>query len=310
MGFCGVGGDLGLQGVEAGEAALLADVGVQRHRQFGVVDVGIEVEDVDLEPAFRALVHRRAAADVRDTVAPPAVWQPDRHRIDAARGLQVAAEGDVGGGEADRAAARVAVRDGAADGPGAAEIGGGAFGIAVLQHAADARGGDRAGAVGEQRHQGQPHAERFGARGEEVGAAAAAPTEGEVRAAHQMARAETLVQHLGHEGLGRHQAEFVVEGQLVEQGDAQRLECRGALGRQREAERRVVGAEVLARMRLEGQHAEGQLRPRRVRGLDHLGMAAMHAVEIAQRHDGAACIGGKLAPVVEDADHDRDGTWT
>ena len=39
--------------------------------------------------------------------------------------------------------------------------------------------------------------------GEEIGAAAAAAAEGEVRAANQVAGAEALVQHLGHEGLGR-----------------------------------------------------------------------------------------------------------
>ena len=232
------------------------------------------------------------------------VGQPDRHRIDAARRLQMTPERDVGGGKADCAAARVAVRHRAADGPGAAEIGGGALGVAVLQHAADARGGDRAGAVGQQRHQGQPHAQSLGARGEEIGVAAAAMAEREVRAADQVPRAEALVQHLGHEGLGRHQAEFVVEAQLVQQRDAERLQRVGAFGRQGQAERRVIRAEMLARMRLEGQHAERHLRPRRVRRPDHLGMAAMHAVEIAQRHRGAARIGGQVAPVVEDAHHD------
>ena len=102
----------------------------------------------------------------------------------------------------------------------------------------------------------------------------------------------------------------MVEAQFVEQRDTERFQGGGAFGRQGQTERRVIRAEVLARMRLEGQYAERHLRPRRVCRLDHLGMAAMHAVEIAQRHRGAACIGGKFAPVVVDPDHDRDGTWT
>ena len=92
--------------------------------------------------------------------------------------------------------------------------------------------------------------------GQEIGAAAAAAAEREVRAAHQVPRAEALVQYLGDERLGRHQAEFVVEAQFVDQRDAERLQCVGALGRQRQAKRRVIRAEMLARMRLEGQHRQ------------------------------------------------------
>ena len=42
----------------------------------------------------------------------------------AQNGFQVPAEGDVGGGEADSTASGVAVSDLAADGPGAAQVGG------------------------------------------------------------------------------------------------------------------------------------------------------------------------------------------
>ena len=156
----------------------------------------------------------------------------------------------------------------------------------------------------------QPHAEGLGPLCQEVGAAAAPPAEREVRAAHQMPRTQPLMQHIADKSLGRHQAEFVVEPQLVDQRDPERLQRRRALGRQRQAERRIVGAEVLARMRLEGQHRERHLRPRRMRRLDHFGMAAVDAVEIAERHGGAARIGRQVPPVVEDPHHARDGTWT
>ena len=164
--------------------------------------------------------------------------------------------------------------------------------------------------VGEQRHKCEAHAERLGALGEEVRSAAATPAEREIRATDEVLRAETLMEDLGHEGLGRHQAEVVVEAEFVEQRHAESRQGVGALGRQREAERRVVRAEMLAGVRLEGEHRERLLRAGGMGGVDHVGVAAMHAIEIAQCDGRAAGVGGKLAPVMEDADHGREGTWT
>jgi hypothetical protein len=45
-----------------------------------------------------------------------------------------------------------------------------------------------------------------------------------------------------------------------------------------------------------------------MRCLDHLCMPAVHAVEIAERYGGPAGIGGEIPPVMEDANHERDGT--
>ncbi len=100
--------------------------------------------------------------------------------------------------------------------------------------------------------QGEAHAEGFGALGEECGAAAAAVAEREIRAADQVAGAETLVEDFADEGFGRHQAECVVEFDFVEQGYAEGGQGFGALGGQGQAERRVVGAEMLARVGFEG----------------------------------------------------------
>ena len=116
------------------------------------------------------------------------------------------------------------------------------------------------------------------------------------------------MQHLGHEFLRRHQAELVVERQLIDQGHPQRRERLGPLGRERQTERRIVRAEMLARMRLEGQRGERHLGARGMRRPDHLRMPPVHAVEVAQRHGGAPRIGGQFPPVMEDPDHDRDGT--
>ena len=69
-------------------------------------------------------------------------------------------------------------------------------------------------------------------------------------------RAEPCVQHLGHELLGRHQAERRVERQLVDAAERRGRPAPPPARRKRQPERRVVGAEKLARMRLEGQHRE------------------------------------------------------
>ena len=54
-------------------------------------------------------------------------------------------------------------------------------------------------------------------RARNVGVAATAVAEREVRPAHQVPRAEALMQHLGDERLRRHLAEVVVERQFVQQ---------------------------------------------------------------------------------------------
>ena len=134
--------------------------------------------------------------------------------------------------------------------------------------------------------------------------------EGEVRAADQVAGAETLVEYIGDEGFGGHQAEGVVEREFVEQGYAECGEGFGAFRGEGEAEGWVVGAEVFARVGFEGEHAERDLGAGGVGGADDLGVAFVHAVEIAEGDGGAFCVGRQIAPVVEDAHQDREGTWT
>ncbi len=108
--------------------------------------------------------------------------------------------------------------------------------------------------------------------------------EGEVRAADEVARADPGMQHLGDERVGGHPRERAVEGQLVEDPHAERRQRRRPRGAERQAERRVVGAEQLARMRLERQHRERGVGARGVGGAQQVGVAEMHAVEIAERH--------------------------
>ena len=135
--------------------------------------------------------------------------------------------------------------------------------------------------------------------------AAAARAEGEVVAAHDVARAKSLQQDVVDEGIGRQRGERLVEALrqhglhavLAQQPDL----CR----RQGEAEGAGVGHEEAARMRLEGER--DQRRAQRARPFAGMRqqrlVAAMHAVEIAERHGAAPPGGGRRPPVVEGRDH-------
>ena len=132
------------------------------------------------------------------------------------------------------------------------------------------------------------------------GRIAAAPVAvGEIRAAAQVSGAQAAVQHLGDEALGVEAREGTVERQFVQDGDAQRLQRRRALVGQGQLERRVVRAEVLARVRLERQHRERPVRTRPVRRAQHVGVAEMHPVEVAERDGRAAGCSRQAAPIAE-----------
>ncbi len=135
-------------------------------------------------------------------------------------------------------------------------------------------------------------------------------TEGEIRAAGEVARTQTLVQHIRHERLGRHQAEGVVERQFVEQDHPQRGHGVRPLRRQGQAEGRVVGAEHLARVRLEREERERRMGPCGMGGAQHGRVTEMHAVEIPQCHGRVTRVRGQFAPVAEDAHQSGAGTWT
>ena len=135
--------------------------------------------------------------------------------------------------------------------------------------------------------------------------AAAAGAEGEIVAAHDMARAHALQQHVVDEGVGRQGGEGLVEVLRQHGLHAVLLQQPEPGRRQGQPERAGVGHEEAARMGLEGQRHD-----RRVQHLGMLGgaveqrlMAAMHAVEVAQRHRPALPLRGRGLPVVEARDH-------
>ncbi len=120
-----------------------------------------------------------------------------------------------------------------------------------------------------------------------------------------MARAHALQQHVVDEGVGREGGKGLVEVLRQHRLHAVLFQEPEPGGRQGQPERTGVGHEEAARMGLEGQGHD-----RRVQHLGMLGgaveqrlMAAMHAVEIAQRHRSALPLRGRGLPVVEARDH-------
>ena len=134
----------------------------------------------------------------------------------------------------------------------------------------------------------QRHAEAVLAteRGQEVGVAGAPVSEAKVEADHHVAHAEPARQHVVHELLGRLAHEMLVEGEREQLADAEFLQDAYLGPEWRQAGRRLVGSKHLARMRLEGDHAERRPELSRplARRLDQRAMAAVDAVEVADRH--------------------------
>jgi hypothetical protein len=135
----------------------------------------------------------------------------------------------------------------------------------------------------------------------QLGAAGAAPAERDVEADGHVLHGEAADQHLLDELAVAEAGHLEVERQQVQQVHAQGLQRAGLLGMGHQLEGRLAGAEQPARVRVEGDHAQRQLVGQRgFRGLgDHLLVAAMHAVEIAQGHAGAPLAVGQVLPAVD-----------
>ena len=116
-----------------------------------------------------------------------------------------------------------------------------------------------------------------------------------------MDRLQPLAQHLDDEGFGAALRHRPVEAEQIEIVDADGVELAQLDAEGRQAEGRLVGLEIGPRMRLEGEHAAGRVELARQaqRLADHLLMAEMQPVEIAQRDDGAARFDRDLGVVPE-----------
>ena len=117
----------------------------------------------------------------------------------------------------------------------------------------------------------------------------------EVEAGHGVADAELAVEDAGHELLRALAGEVAREGLLDDGVEAELGEQARLHRRRRQEEQRHVRAEDGARMRLEGQHQRRHAAPVGflARALEHRLVAAMDAVEIADRDHAAAQFGGQ-----------------
>ena len=190
----------------------------------------------------------------------------------------------------------------ALDGEGAAQDAGGLGRLAVAQRVADARRGELvAVAAGHGFGDRNGEAVFVAIHLQQVGAAAAAAAERDVEAGGDVLHAQALDQHLFDELAVAEASHLEVERQQIEQVDAEAGQRPGLLAVGHQLEGRLGWPEQAARVRVEGDHPQRRMvGQRRFRGLrDHLLVAAMHAVEIAQRHGGAALVGGEVLPGVD-----------
>ena len=110
-----------------------------------------------------------------------------------------------------------------------------------------------------------------------------------IEADGRTANAEPADQDARDELLRRQRGERGVEGEhqrAVEAGGGEQAQLRGLIG---QAKHRIGRAQQLARMRLErdGDRRSAERGRARDRRIDHGAMAAVHAVEIADRRDRA-----------------------
>ncbi len=196
----------------------------------------------------------------------------------------------VGGGKADGAAALVAWAHDALQLVAVAEQR-----VGVLDHAVGEGGADRGRGAdvavrGHRVDRGHRAAVGTGDLPQQLDIALAAVAEAEIPAGGDGRDRELAQEAAGHEvgGGGAEQAPVAAED--IEMVDAEAAQQLGLAAQGREARRGGGGVQDLARVRLERDHAERAAKCPRMTGggTDHLAVAAMDAVEVADRHRGTA----------------------
>ena len=173
-----------------------------------------------------------------------------------------------------------------------AQHGGGIARAAVAEGVADGGRGDLFAVFGHQIGDGHAKAQVLAKILQHLNRSRPFGPEVEIRADNDVARAQALGQHAGGEILRRQAGQRGVEGQFIQDVDADLVQpVRARLG-SGQAEGRGVGGEQLARMRFEGQYAKrGVQVPCRPAGqVDHGPVPDVDAIEIADG-DGSAPIG-------------------
>ena len=215
-------------------------------------------------------------------------------------------QAQIGGGEADGAAELGAVDDFSADEIIAPKQLAGISCVAALQRIAHAAGMDGVEAAacveGDFLHYFNCKAQSFARFPQEVGRALATFAEVEIIAHHHAADAKATNQNVLHERARLNGCQLRVEtqhNQPVEPEAGKRLRfCR--LWRQ--AMDDGAAGEEISRVGLERQHGAGlaKLLGKRERAFDHGLMAPVHAVKIADRHNGAFQPHGRARRVAGD----------
>ena len=278
------------QRLGAVELGFAADPFDEVHLDDLVVQVAGEVEQIDFEER-RAVVEGRPSAKARHAVPQNAV---DRgaDRVNPVRQPGRGIEADIGGRVAERTPELVAVDDRTEDEIVASQEHGRLAHPPGLEQAADrGRGHGVEGAVlvgHDLVDDPDPEPVPAPRRGQELGRAAPTSPEMKIVADDGRRDAEAPHQNLGHEILGTERREGTVEAAHDHALD--RAEpCQGQRlgGLRRDAEDGAPPSEEVGRMRLEGQHRAGpaELLRERLGAADHGLMAAVHAVEIADRND-------------------------
>ena len=177
-----------------------------------------------------------------------------------------------------------------------AEQAGGLRHVALGQQATDAARRDDVGSlVAERLDQADAEAVPGAGRHQEIGIALPVLAEVQGDAGSGVADAQVRDEDVADEVLGAKAGEGAVEGLLDHRAEAERAEEPRPDGSGGDAEQRHVGPENRTRMRLEGQHQRGHAPAPGFcqRASEHGLVAAMHPVEIADRHHAAPERGGQ-----------------
>ena len=111
-----------------------------------------------------------------------------------------------------------------------------------------------------------------------------------------MPGAKACRQDIVDKAIRAHFAKRGVERELINHVNAKLGEQARPRGRQGEMEGRIIGAEQLARMWLEGQHRKPGSGQGGTGGSDQMGMATMDTVEIAECHGRATRVRRQIVP--------------
>ena len=236
------GGD---QGLDRGELQLRPDPAEEGDRDLLAVEVAGKIEEEDFEER-RAVVEGRPPAVARDAVEDRAVGALQADRVDAVAEAAIGAEPDVGGREAEFAAAAVAGDDladrrtsGSRDARLAAAMSPAARCLADARSTRTARRSRRE--TGPNDDDGE--AEPLAGFGEERRRARPALAEMEIVADDGRLQPQPADENLLDEGFGRIGGERPVEVRDDEAVDAERVRRRAFAGERRQAEDRRLGAE-------------------------------------------------------------------